>query len=113
MKNLKQLTKKTVAKAAAIGAAASALPMKLAYATSINENIGEQGINVLMGSFIDFVLSITMYVGIFIILFGVYQFYMAFTESNPDGKIKGITFVVAGICLTAIKAVLSVMNVLG
>ncbi len=114
MKRLKNKVSGLSKVAAALGAMLVGTKQAAMQAHANSVSIVQQSgsLDTLMGAFIGFVLDVAMYVGVCVLVFGVYTFYLAFTESNPDGKIKGVTFVIAGIGLTTIKMVLVQMGVI-
>ena len=76
-----------------------------------NSNLSESTADDLMGKVIGIVLTISMYVGIAILVFGVYEIVMSFTQDMPEKKVKGITLALAGVVMIGLKAILKGLNV--
>lgn len=71
-------------------------------------NIGEVGsANDVMGGVIGLLLGITRYVGVALIVFGVYEIVMSFMNDQPEKKVKGITIALAGVLCATLKSILS------
>lgn len=62
---------------------------------------------------ISALLTISKYVGIGIVAFGVYEIAMSFMQNQPEAKTKGITMAIVGAILIGLKAMLSSIGVLG
>lgn len=73
---------------------------------------GEETIGTLVGSVIGTVLDLARYVGIILLIFGLYQLYLSFKDDNPDGKIKAITLLVTSVGLMTIKMILVGLGVI-
>ena len=69
-------------------------------------------VNTGMGKIIGFLLSVTTYVGVGVLIYGAYELAMSFTQDMPDKKTKGIAFCLGGLILVAIKAVLTGIGVI-
>lgn len=65
----------------------------------------------LMGKIIGILLSITRYVGIALIIYGVYEIVMSFMQQQPEAKTKGIVMALAGAVMVALKSVLQGIGV--
>ncbi len=60
----------------------------------------------LMGSVIGIMISITRYVGIALLIFGVFEIVMSFMQNQPEAKTKGIIMALAGVVMIGIKSIL-------
>jgi hypothetical protein len=97
--------------------AAQTLPMRVfaddpAF-TKVAINEGEKSSSDLMGSVIGLILGITQYVGIALIVFGVYEVVMSFMNDQPEKKVKGITIALAGVLCATLKSILTTMGIIG
>lgn len=64
-----------------------------------------------MGNVIGFLLTMTRWVGIALLIYGVYEIVMSFMQNQPEAKTKGIIMAFAGVVLIALKSALSLMGV--
>lgn len=60
----------------------------------------------LMESIIGILLTISRYVGLALIIYGVYEIVMSFMQNQPEAKTKGIVMALAGVVLVGLKSVL-------
>jgi len=67
----------------------------------------------MMGKIIGILLTITRFVGVALIIYGVYEIVMSFMQNQPEAKTKGIVMALAGSVMTALKSVLSSIGVIG
>jgi len=67
----------------------------------------------MMGKIIGLLLSITRYVGVALVIYGVYEIVMSFMQNQPEAKTKGIIMALAGAIMIALKSVLQGLGVLG
>lgn len=67
----------------------------------------------MMGRVIGILLTITRYVGVALVIYGVYEVIMSFMQNQPEAKTKGIIMALAGVVMIALKSVLKTMGVLG
>lgn len=67
----------------------------------------------MMGRVIGILLTITRYVGVALVIYGVYEVIMSFMQNQPEAKTKGIIMALAGVVMIALKSVLTTMGVLG
>ena len=66
----------------------------------------------LMAQIITWMLKIVQYVGIGILVWGVVEIVLSFTQDMPDKKIKGITLAFAGAVCIGLRAVLVTLGVI-
>lgn len=71
---------------------------------SINNSGGNAGD--LMGKVIGVLLAITRFVGVALIVYGLYEVVQSFMQNQPEAKTKGIIMALAGIACTALKSIL-------
>lgn len=64
-----------------------------------------------MGNVIGFILQLSKWVGIGLLIYGVYEIVMSFMQNQPEAKTKGIIMAFAGVILIALKSALSLMGV--
>lgn len=67
----------------------------------------------MMGKIIGILLTITRFVGVALIVYGVYEIVMSFMQNQPEAKTKGIVMALAGSVMTALKSILSSIGVIG
>jgi hypothetical protein len=66
----------------------------------------------LMGNIIGILLSITRYVGVALVIYGVYEIVMSFMQNQPEAKTKGIVMALAGVVMVGLKTVLTSIGVI-
>lgn len=62
--------------------------------------------NALMGKIIGILLTITRYVGVALVIYGVYEVVMSFMQNQPEAKTKGIVMALAGVVMIGLKSLL-------
>lgn len=67
----------------------------------------------LMGRVIGILLTIARYLGVALIIYGVYEVVMSFMQNQPEAKTKGIVMALCGAVMTALKSVLQGVGVVG
>jgi hypothetical protein len=67
----------------------------------------------MMGKVIGILLTITRYVGVALVIYGVYEVIMSFMQNQPEAKTKGIVMALAGVVMIALKSVLQGMGIIG
>lgn len=81
-----------------------------------NENVTVTSGNIdaaaFMGKIIGILLSVTRYVGVAMIIYGVYEIVMSFMQNQPEAKTKGIIMAIAGVIMVALKTVLASLGVI-
>lgn len=77
---------------------------------TINNSGGNAG--QLMGKVIGVLLTITRFVGVALIVYGLYEVVQSFMQNQPEAKTKGIIMALAGIACTALKSILSGLGVI-
>jgi hypothetical protein len=75
---------------------------------TVNENATMDSV---MGNVIGFLLTMTRWVGVALLIYGVYEIVMSFMQNQPEAKTKGIIMAFAGVVLIALKSALSLMGV--
>ena len=66
----------------------------------------------MMGKIIGILLTISRFVGVALVVYGVYEIVMSFMQNQPEAKTKGIVMALAGIVMTTLKSVLSALGVI-
>ncbi len=79
---------------------------------TVNTDIGDKSMGQIMGGIIGFILQMAQYVGVGLLVFGMYQLYTAMKDENPDGKIKAITFCIVAIGLITLKTALKAVGLI-
>lgn len=77
---------------------------------SINNSGGNAGD--LMGKVIGVLLTVTRFVGVALIVYGLYEVVQSFMQNQPEAKTKGIIMALAGIACTALKSILVGLGVI-
>lgn len=67
----------------------------------------------MMGRVIGILLTITRYVGVALVIYGIYEVIMSFMQNQPEAKTKGIIMALAGVVMIALKSVLQGLQVIG
>lgn len=71
----------------------------------------ETDANALMGKIIGILLTITRFVGVALIVYGVYEIVMSFQQQQPEAKTKGIIMALSGVAMVALKSILVALKV--
>lgn len=116
----KNKVKNILAKASALGMAASAVASMTA-AQAFAGGFGSDDVTItgggdaatMMGKIIGILLTITRFVGVALVVYGVYEIVMSFMQNQPEAKTKGIVMALAGIVMTALKSILQSIGVVG
>lgn len=99
------------------GSVSCALPMMLTSASADWDSVTikgtSDGADTMMGKIIGILLTITRFVGVALIVYGVYEVVMSFMQNQPEAKTKGIIMALAGAVMTALKSILSAIGVVG
>ena len=77
---------------------------------TINTGGGDAG--ALMGKIIGILLTITRYVGVALVIYGVYEVVMSFMQNQPEAKTKGIIMALAGVAMIALKSILAATGII-
>lgn len=67
----------------------------------------------MMGKIIGILLTITRFVGVALVVYGVYEIVMSFMQNQPEAKTKGIIMALAGVVMIALKSILSGIGIIG
>lgn len=59
-----------------------------------------------MGAVIGVILTIMRYVGVAMVIYGVYEIVMSIQNNQPEAKTKGIIMALSGVVMIAIKTLL-------
>lgn len=98
------------------GSVSCALPMMLTSASAwdkVTVSGGKADAGDMMGRIIGVLLTITRFVGVALIVYGVYEVVMSFMQNQPEAKTKGIIMALAGAVMTALKSILVALGVVG
>ena len=74
-----------------------------AATVSINENTD---IGVLIGSIVEFICKIAFYVGIVVLITGVFMLVMAYKDDNSEQQTRGVRIAVVGAALVGFRMLL-------
>lgn len=101
----------------AMGVTGAMLSMtSTAALASFNESVNVVSTNLdaskMMGKIIGILLTITRFVGVALVIYGVYEIVMSFMQNQPEAKTKGIIMALAGIVMTALKSILKSLQVI-
>lgn len=102
------------------GSVSCALPMMLtsasadgtAWDTVTVKSGADADAGSMMGKIIGVLLTLTRFVGVALIVYGVYEVVMSFMQNQPEAKTKGIIMALAGAVMTALKSILSAVGVI-
>lgn len=71
---------------------------------------GDEG-STMMSNVIGILLTISKYVGVALIIYGIYEVVMSFTQNQPEAKTKGIVMALSGAVMVGLKSIIT--DVLG
>lgn len=120
MFNLKKKTRTAMNKVAALASVGAAVPATVAMGTmTAFADFGSDDVTItgggdaatMMGKIIGILLTITRFVGVALVVYGVYEVVMSFMQQQPEAKTRGIVMALAGIVMTALKSILSAIGV--
>lgn len=74
---------------------------------TINTNNTNADMDTMMGGIIGVVFTMARYVGVFLLVYGIWMTIQGFKDDTVDGKIKGITMCVIAIALISLKTLVS------
>ena len=77
-----------------------------ADATPTSSTGGDAQVESTMNKVIDWILSITRWVGVVLGIWGIYETVMSFMQQQPEAKTKGIIMIIAGVVMISLKSVL-------
>jgi hypothetical protein len=83
-----------------------------AFGDNVTINAGGADAGDLMGKIIGILLTITRYVGVALVIYGVYEVVMSFMQNQPEAKTKGIVMALAGVAMIALKSILSATGII-
>ena len=66
-----------------------------------------------MGKIIGILLTITRYVGVALVIYGVYEIVMSFMQNQPEAKTKGIVMALAGVVMIGLKSIIVGLGIIG
>lgn len=92
---------------AGAGGAAGGFGQSVSINTSADPNADD-----LMNNIIGILLTITRYVGIALVIYGIYEIVMSFMQNQPEAKTKGIVMALAGVVMIALKSIISGLGIL-
>ncbi len=110
MKKLSTLKTKAIAGCCSVMATAELLSTRV-FASAIHPN-GNVNVETGMAKIIGFLVTVTTYVGVGVLVYGGYELAMSFTQDMPDKKVKGVAFIIGGLILVAIKSLLRLLGVI-
>ncbi len=64
-----------------------------------------------MGAVIGVILTIMRYVGVAMVIYGVYEIVMSIQNNQPEAKTKGIIMALSGVVMIVIKNLLSAFGI--
>lgn len=65
----------------------------------------------LIGNILGILLTITRYVGVALVVYGVYEVVMSFMQNQPEAKTKGIIMALAGVVMIGLKGILTFVGI--
>ena len=74
-------------------------------------NDADADASTLMGRIIGVLLTVARYLGVALIIYGVYEVVMSFMQNQPEAKTKGIIMALCGVVMTALKSVLTGLGI--
>lgn len=92
-------------------AAATATTALAWDSVTVNNSVGGTDPSGMMGKILGILLTITRYVGIALVVYGVYEIVMSFMQNQPEAKTKGIVMALAGVVMAGLKSLLKTIGV--
>lgn len=89
----------------------NAVPVLAGTEKDTSVTVEEKGMDAVMGNVIGFLLTMSKWVGVGLLIYGVYEIVMSFMQNQPEAKTKGIIMAFAGVILIALKSVLKTMGI--
>lgn len=74
---------------------------------------GDADASGLMGKIIGILLTITRFVGVALVIYGVYEVVMSFMQNQPEAKTKGIVMALAGVVMIGLKSIIKGIGLIG
>ncbi len=108
------MLRKAAFAATALGTAVSmtAVPAMALKIETAKPKDGSVDLDTMMGKVIGMVLLISRFVGIALVVYGVYEVVMSFLQNQPEAKTKGIIMAIAGAVMIALKSILAAMGII-
>lgn len=91
-----------------ISAITTAVPASAAR-VNINENTD---IGVLIGSIVEFICKIAFYIGIVVLIIGIFMLVMAYKDDNSEQQTRGVRVAVVGAALVGFRMLLQVAGLI-
>lgn len=89
----------------------AAMPTTASAATvTINPNTNT---NALIGSIVEFICQIAFYIGIVVLITGVFMLVMAYREDNSEQQTRGVRVAVVGAALVGFRVLLQTAGLIG
>lgn len=66
---------------------------------------GSANAETMMGKIIGVLLTISRYVGVALVIYGVYEVVMSFMQNQPEAKTKGIVMALSGAVMVSLKSI--------
>lgn len=102
----------TVSTTAAMAMATATTAFAGGFGEDVTVTGGGADAGQLMGKIIGILLTITRFVGVALVIYGVYEIVMSFMQNQPEAKTKGIIMALAGVVMIALKSILSGLGVI-
>ena len=81
----------------------------MVLASSVNMNLSTDQ---LIGSIVDFICNVAMYIGIVIVVTGIFSIVLAYKDDNAEGQSRAIRLAVVGGVLVGLKPLLKVIGII-
>ncbi len=82
------------------------MPGMAVNANSVTITDTDLDMNEMMSDIIGILLTVTRFVGVALVVYGVYEFVMSFVQQQPEAKTRGIIMMLAGVLMAAAKSML-------
>ena len=66
----------------------------------------------MMGNIIGILLTISRYVGVALVIYGVYEVVMSFMQNQPEAKTKGVVMALSGAVMVSLKSICKTLGVI-
>lgn len=76
------------------------------FAQQVSIATGDANGTQMMEKIVGILLTVTRYVGVALVIYGVYEVVMSFMQNQPEAKTKGIVMALAGVVMVGLKSLL-------
>ena len=103
------LTQKVLTGAAAFSVAVgtAVTPVFAQFEAASFDVSGEADADSMMKNILGILLGISKYVGVALVIYGIYEVIMSFMQNQPEAKTKGIVMALAGAVMMSLQSIMN------